>query len=220
MIARKAERTGPRLVFKVVLGVVLAWTATGASWAAPVEELSRLNEAFVAISEQVTPGVVAVTTERVVRGRSRPLPEGHPFEEFLFGPEFFRRFMPPEGRRRPSLGSGVVVSEDGIILTNNHVIEDADEITVSFADKREFKAVVVGTDAASDIAVVKIEATGLSAVPLGDSDALRVGEWVIAIGNPFGFAHTVTAGIVSAKGRSRVINRNNYEDFIPNRRSH
>jgi len=132
--------------------------------------------------------------------------------------EFFRRFIPrgPQGPQTPrepessSLGSGFVVSADGYILTNAHVVDSADEITVKFNDKREFKAKVIGADRRTDIAVIKIEAAGLPAVRFGDPTKLKVGEWVVAIGSPFGFENTVTAGIVSAKGRSLP-----QENFVP-----
>jgi serine protease Do len=120
--------------------------------------------------------------------------------------------MPREQKRR-SLGSGFLVSADGYILTNNHVVEKADEVTVTLLDKEEFKAKVVGTDPKTDIALIKIETSKkLPFVTLGDSDKLEIGEWVVAIGNPFGLGHTVTAGIVSAKGR--IIGSGPYDDFI------
>jgi serine protease Do len=139
--------------------------------------------------------------------------------------EFFRRFIPrqpgqpgpgaPEPGPRPraesrSLGSGFIITSDGYVLTNAHVIEAADEITVKFTDKREFKAKVIGADKRTDIALIKIDATGLPAVRFGDPQKLKVGEWVVAIGSPFGFENTVTAGIVSAKGRSLP-----QENFVP-----
>ncbi len=210
MVARGLGKRARGLALRFALGAILMWPAAGTASVKPPEGLSQLNEAFVAIAEAVTPGVVFITTEtKVQRGLRRSLPKGHPLEEFFpFGPEPFR-----SGPRR-GLGSGVVVSEDGYILTNNHVIEGADKITVTSSDKREFTARLVGADPPSDIAVVKIDAGAIKPAPMGDSDALRVGEWVVAIGNPFAFTHTVTAGIVSAKGRSSVINRDNYEDFI------
>ena len=136
--------------------------------------------------------------------------------------DLFRRFLPrppgaAPGQRAPerapesrSLGSGFVISADGYILTNAHVIDGADEITVRFNDKREFKARTIGTDKRSDVALIKIEATGLATVRLGDPTRLKVGEWVLAIGSPFGFENSVTAGIVSAKGRSLP-----QENFVP-----
>ena len=163
--------------------------------------------------KEVSPAVVNISTTQVVkidRPRMRnPFGQQDPFDEFFNN--FFGR-MPKEQKRR-SLGSGFIVSADGYILTNNHVVEKADEVTVTLLDKEEFKAKVVGTDPKIDIALVKIDAKKkLTFVALGDSDRLEVGEWVVAIGNPFGLGHTVTAGIVSAKGR--IIGSGPYDDFI------
>jgi serine protease Do len=162
---------------------------------------------------EVSPSVVNISTTQVVRfNRPRmrsPFGQQDPFEDFWNN--FFGN-MPREQKRR-SLGSGFIVSEDGYILTNAHVVEKADEITVNLLDKEEFKAQVVGTDSKTDIALIKI-ASGkkLPFVHLGDSEKLAIGEWVLAIGNPFGLGHTVTAGIVSAKGR--IIGSGPYDDFI------
>ena len=163
--------------------------------------------------KEVSPAVVNISTTQVVklnRPRMRnPFGQQDPFDEFFNN--FFGR-MPKEQKRR-SLGSGFIVSPDGYILTNNHVVEKADEVTVTLLDKEEFKAKVVGSDPKIDIALIKIDAKKkLAHVPLGDSDRLEVGEWVLAIGNPFGLGHTVTAGIVSAKGR--IIGSGPYDDFI------
>jgi serine protease Do len=158
------------------------------------------------IAEQVTPAVVNITT----KSSAGTVPfEGHPMLKDFFGP----------GRRRPmevGAGSGVVISADGYIVTNNHVIKDADEIKVTFADKREFYAKLIGTDSPSDIALIKIEAAQLPFLSFGSSASLRLGEIVLAVGNPFGVGQTVTMGIVSAKGRSnmRIIGEGSYEDFI------
>jgi serine protease Do len=163
--------------------------------------------------KEVSPAVVNISTTQVVqftrpRGRT-PFGQQDPFDEFFHN--FFGR-MPREQKRR-SLGSGFIVSPDGFILTNNHVVEKADEVTVTLLDKGEFKAKVVGTDPKIDIALIKIDAKRkLNYVALGDSDKLDVGEWVVAIGNPFGLGHTVTAGIVGAKGR--IIGSGPYDDFI------
>jgi serine protease Do len=163
--------------------------------------------------KEVSPAVVNISTTQVVRF-SRPRmrsPFGHdPFEDFFNN--FFGNI--PREQRRRSLGSGFIVSDDGFILTNNHVVEKADEITVTlFGRKEEFKAEVVGTDPKTDIALIKIKAGNkLPKVDLGDSETLEIGEWVVAIGNPFGLGHTVTAGIVSAKGR--IIGSGPYDDFI------
>jgi len=163
--------------------------------------------------KEVSPAVVNISTTQVVKfnhPRTRnPFGQQDPFDEFFNN--FFGR-MPKEQKRR-SLGSGFIVSSDGYILTNNHVVEKADEVTVTLLDKEEFKAKVVGTDPKIDIALIKIDVKKkLTYVALGDSDKLDVGEWVVAIGNPFGLGHTVTAGIVSAKGR--IIGSGPYDDFI------
>jgi serine protease Do len=166
-----------------------------------------------ALFKEVSPAVVNISTTQMVkfnRPRMRsPFGQQDPFEEFWNN--YFGN-MPREQKRR-SLGSGFIVSEDGFILTNNHVVEKADEITVTLLDKGEFKAEVVGTDTRTDIALIKIK-TGkkLPHVLLGDSEKLEIGEWVVAIGNPFGLGHTVTAGIVGAKGR--IIGSGPYDDFI------
>jgi serine protease Do len=151
--------------------------------------------------------VVNVSTTSVARGPQSPIPEDDPSNDF------FRRFgPPPRDYEARSLGSGFIISADGYILTNAHVVEAADDINVKLNDKREFKAKVIGSDKRTDVAVIKIEASGLPAVKIGDPERLKVGEWVLAIGSPFGFESTVTAGIVSAKGRS--LPQENYVPFI------
>lgn len=171
-----------------------------------------LNEAFVNIAENVNPSVVTIITTKVVKMRGNQMFPG-------FDDDFFFRFfgVPPETERRgTALGSGVIVDKKGYILTNNHVVEQGTEIRVKLIDNREFVAEIIGTDPKSDLAVIKIDADDLTPIVLGDSDALRIGEWVLAIGSPFShnLDHTVTAGIVSAKGRSNIINSKNYESFI------
>jgi serine protease Do len=161
----------------------------------------------------VSPAVVNISTTQVVKFNHpqmrNPFGQQDPFDDFFN--KFFGR-MPREQKRR-SLGSGFIVSSDGYILTNNHVVDKADEVTVTLLDKEQFKAKVVGTDTKIDIALIKIDTRKkLPYVALGDSDQLEVGEWVVAIGNPFALGHTVTAGIVSAKGR--IIGSGPYDDFI------
>ena len=161
----------------------------------------------------VSPAVVNISTTQVVKFNHpqmrNPFGQQDPFDDFFN--KFFGR-MPREQKRR-SLGSGFIVSSDGYILTNNHVVDKADEVTVTLLDKEQFKAKVVGTDTKIDIALIKIDTKKkLPYVALGDSDKLEVGEWVVAIGNPFALGHTVTAGIVSAKGR--IIGSGPYDDFI------
>ena len=171
------------------------------------------------VAKSARPAVVNVsTTQKVSRRRPSPSPMPGP------GPfgggedpseEFFRRFFGERSPQRPqrSLGSGFILSEDGYIITNNHVVGDAAKITVRLSDKQEYEAKVVGTDDKTDIALIKIDAKRpLPTVPLGQSSALEIGDWVLAIGNPFGLEETVTAGIVSAKGR--VIGAGPYDDFI------
>lgn len=180
---------------------------------------------FTGLVEQYAPAVVNISTRQNVRpgnsssrGFSMPeFPEGSPFNEF------FRRFLDdftldefggtnPHGNQVRSLGSGFIISSDGYILTNHHVVKDADEVIVRLKDRREFIAEVVGSDRQSDTAILKIDAKDLPVVRIGKGADLKVGEWVLAIGSPFGFDHTVTAGIVSAKGRS--LPNENYVPFI------
>jgi serine protease Do len=167
---------------------------------------------FADLAERVSPGVVNIATSRTV---VQSAPRG--LEEFFFGtpggPFGGQPQLDGTPRTVPSLGSGFVISEDGYIVTNNHVIEDVDKITVIFEDERELEATVVGRDPKTDIALIRVEPKEkLFALPLGDSNAVRPGEWVVAIGNPFGLEHTVTAGIISAK--HRVIGAGSYDDYI------
>lgn len=171
---------------------------------------------FTELAEKQGPAVVNISTTQVMRG-NQGMP--FPFDENDPAFEFFKRFIPrgpggntPREFENKSLGSGFIVSQDGYLLTNAHVVEGADEVTVRLTDKREFKAKIIGADKRTDIALLKIEASGLPAVRMGDPGQLRVGEWVVAIGSPFGFDNSVTAGIVSAKGRS--LPQENYVPFI------
>jgi serine protease Do len=162
---------------------------------------------FADLAERVSPGVVNIQTSKTVRGGRMP----RSFEEFFFGTPFGEH--PPMERKVPSLGSGFVISQDGYIVTNNHVIEDVDRIAVIFEDGTELEAEIVGRDPKTDIALIRVEPEkDVFALPLGDSDSVRPGEWVVAIGNPFGLEHTVTAGIVSAK--HRIIGQGSYDDYI------
>jgi serine protease Do len=176
--------------------------------------LSKASQAMVEVVDAIKPSVVNISTTRTVRQRARGgMPLDDPFFRRFFGDDFMRQYQEPQERDLTSLGSGVIVAEDGYIVTNNHVVRDADEIKVTLYDKRVFTGRVIGTDPKTDIAVVKIDATGLPALEWGDSDALKVGETVIAVGIPYGLDHTVTSGIVSAKGRANV-RIAEYEDFI------
>lgn len=166
---------------------------------------------FSGIVKQVRPAVVNIFTTKVIKQRGY----GFPFEEFewFFGPQF-KRQLPERKFKQSSLGSGFVITEDGYILTNNHVVEGMDEIKVKFTDKEEYTARIIGRDPKIDVALIKIDVNKrLPVATLGDSDKLEIGDWVIAIGNPFGLGHTVTAGIVSAKGRHGIL-PGSYEDFI------
>ena len=168
-------------------------------------QLQNTGKAFVAIGKKVQPTVVAIETKTKVERPNPKVPERRrtPFDDF-FGGDLWRHFSPyPEGPRK-GLGSGVIVSKEGYILTNNHVIQSADEISVSLSDGRKFDAEVVGKDKLTDLAVIKIEGGELSVIRFGDSNALEVGEWVLAFGNPFEQYNTMTQGIVSAKGREHL----------------
>jgi Do/DeqQ family serine protease len=207
-----------KLVSVLVLSVLLvtpAWAQFRARPAPPAPTDARailrsLEEAFTAVADRVTPAVVNVSTVPA-RGSGE---DAERFREF-FGEELYERYF----RRRPredarASGSGVIVDPKGYILTNNHVIENARDITVRLSDARKLSAKLVGRDPKTDLAVLKVEAPGpLPAAELGDSDALRVGQWAIAIGNPFGLDRTVTVGIVSATARNRV-GLTTYENFI------
>ncbi len=178
--------------------------------------VERIQQVFGEVADRLRPSVVNINTTQKVQTRRRriePFFRG-PFREF-FGEEFFERFfnLPREFERR-SLGSGVIVDVKGYILTNNHVVEQADEIQVTLVDERTFEAKVIGTDSKTDLAVIQIEgAKDLQPAVLGDSDKIRTGDFVIAIGNPFGLSHTVTIGVISATGRVGV-GITAFEDFI------
>lgn len=184
-----------------------------------LERLQEISDGLAELAARVKPAVVAVKIEKTVRvaGGGDPF-HGTPFEDFLGKHPFFKIPDQPREDFREGLGSGVIVSKDGYILTNNHVIAGqgqetvADRITVELVDKRTFEAKVIGRDPATDLAVLKIDGGDLASIPYGDSGALRVGEVVMAVGNPFGQLHTVTTGIVSAVGRD--VGLAQYEDFV------
>src|SRR4029077_3426334 len=176
-------------------------------------ELPDFND----LAEKQGPTVVNISTTQVRERRASPQVPNLEEDDPLY--DFFRRFVPrppgpggqgPRDYESRSLGSGFIISADGYVLTNGHVVDAADEITVKLTDKREFKAKVIGADKRTDLALIKIEASGLPVVKCGDPNKLKVGEWVIAIGSPFGFENSVTAGIVSAKGRSLP-----QENYVP-----
>ena len=185
-----------------------------------IEMLKQMGNAFASVTERVSPAVVGIQSERrmATATQERPAsPPPDPFSEEFFE-YFFRRRTPPEDSPRREYvqraqGSGFIISEDGYIITNNHVVAEADKVVVELVDGRTMDAEVVGTDPESDVAVVRIKVDKLTPVALGNSDALEVGEWVLAVGNPLGLSHSVTAGIVSAKGRTGF-NVATYENFI------
>jgi len=191
-----------------ILSAGLLLVLSAATWAAlPAMVNDEELPSLAPLVERVSPAVVNIRVSQTVSTG------GH------FGDEAFRRFfglpdMPGGEREVASAGSGVIVdAENGYILTNHHVVDQADQIQISTIDGEVFDAEVVGSDAATDIAVIKVDAKGLTDMPIGDSERVRVGDFVLAIGNPFGLGHTVTSGIVSALGRTGL-NRNGYEDFI------
>jgi len=193
-----------------------------------IESLRKTGKAFASVAKRVSPAVVFIQVEKMISqpsvdfffpfgGEQNPL--GDNFLKHFFGEPFQQtpRHQKPQHpqpkQREVGQGSGFIVSADGYILTNNHVVGDTDKVIVKLADGREFKAKSIGTDPHTDVAVIKIDAKNLPTLPLGNSDTLEVGEWVMAIGNPFGLSHTLTAGIVSAKGRSSL-GISDYENFI------
>ncbi len=179
-----------------------------------VESLTKIGHAMAEVSAAVKPAIVNISTTRTVKisgGGADPFFDD-PFFRRFFGDKFGRQRQPKE-QKSAALGSGVIVSSDGYIITNYHVVKEADEIKVLLSDKREFSGKVIGSDPKTEISVVKIEAKGLPTLNWGDSDALEVGEIVLAVGNPFGLNQTVTMGIVSAVGRANV-GIADYEDFI------
>ncbi len=198
-----------RLMLAVGLGLVLALSLTTQAFA------RGETESFADLAEQISPSVVNITTSALVAAPpegSPIVPEGSPFEDF------FREFQDRNGpgerepRRSEALGSGFVISADGYIVTNNHVIEGADQISIEFFSGERLDAKLVGTDTKTDIALLKVESNEpLPFVPFGDSDAMRVGDWVVAMGNPLGQGFSVSAGIVSARGREL---QGTYDDFI------
>lgn len=207
----------------VLMTVLTAWVAMLILVATPDAQagwgkLSGAPESFSELAEKTSPAVVNIRTVKISKG------SGRVFRQFLPDPwgeedprrDFFEKFFGPEQQRefkQRSLGSGFIISPDGYIVTNNHVVEDADEIRVILKNENEFDATIEGRDPNTDLALIKIKSdTPLPSVTLGDSDQLSVGQWVMAIGSPFGLEQTVTAGIISAKGR--VIGSGPYDDFL------
>lgn len=213
-VRTKASPARSRGVIGIFLGILFFLSPSVAAGQEARTLVEQMQQAFVEVAERLKPSVVNINTTQTVQPRRPP---DHffrgPFRDF-FGEDFFERFfnLPREFERR-SLGSGVIVDARGYILTNNHVVERADEIQVTLADERTYQGKVVGTDPKTDLAVIRIEADGLHPARLGNSDKMRPGDFAIAIGNPFGLAHTVTVGVVSATGRAGV-GITAYEDFI------
>ncbi|NCO22605.1 MAG: Do family serine endopeptidase [Rhodobacterales bacterium] len=191
------------------MALVLAQTLAGQARGAP--------ESFADLADQISPAVVNITTSTMVASRSGPgpiVPEGSPFEDFFreFNDRTNRGGNQDRPRRSQALGSGFVISEDGFVVTNNHVIDGADEILIEFFSGRELPAVLVGTDPNTDIALLKVEANEpLPFVSFGDSDVMRTGDWVMAMGNPLGQGFSVSAGIVSARNRALS---GTYDDYL------
>jgi serine protease Do len=211
-----------RLLAFVAFSLLLVFSQLSSAVAqdAGLESLRESGKAFRSVAKQVSPAVVYIQVEKAVEQQNR----SNPFGNSPFGDEFFRRFFgePPQQqqpqnspkRRSQGQGSGFIISADGYIMTNNHVVGGADKVTVQLLDGREFTAKIIGTDPPSDVAIIKIEADEqLPFLKLGNSEQLEVGDWVLAFGNPFGLSHSLTAGIVSAKGRSGM-GLSEYENFI------
>jgi serine protease Do len=223
---KRLSRLNLALIFFVVFSLVLPVRVFGEDEKS-IDTLRQLGRAFAQIAEKASPAVVAVKAEKKVTITYPQSPFGvQPFQIDPFSQDFFERFFErqfPQQRQqrrfpqRENLqvgqGSGFIVSTDGYILTNNHLVGDVDEVKVTLTDGREFTAKMVGTDPDSDVAVIKIDANNLTFLEMADSDKIEVGHWVLAIGNPFGLSHTVTAGIISAKGRSGF-GIAAFEDFI------
>ncbi|MDP2800221.1 MAG: DegQ family serine endoprotease [Deltaproteobacteria bacterium] len=204
----------------MVFGLVLAsrFDLMGRPAASNTVNPQTLPASFASLVKAVSPAVVNISAVRTIKGGGRvfrhfmgPSDKNDPFRDFF--EKFFGDQSPERDLKQRSLGSGFIIDKDGYIITNNHVIERADQIKVRLADEREFSAEIIGRDPKTDLALIKIDSfRDLPSVTMGDSDALSIGDWVITIGNPFGLNHTVTAGIVSAKGR--VIGAGPYDDFI------
>ncbi len=202
------------LVLSSHLDIINKFPAKSQISSKSVEILTQLSDAQSEVAAAATPSVVNISTTRVIKS-SEEMPLDlfdDPFFRRFFGDEFRHPNVPKEHKEQ-SLGSGVIVSEDGYIITNNHVIEKAQEIKVLLSNKKDYKAKLIGADPKTDIAVIKIDVKGLTALPWGDSNKLKVGEIVFAIGNPFGLNQTVTRGVISAVGRANV-GIADYEDFI------
>ncbi len=201
-VARKKVAITSYLMISTVLLLLVSAPIRAFASEDSIAMLRQMGKAFASIAEKASPAVVAVKSERTI---TRQIDPSDDILQYFFSPspntrqrQLPRRYQ----EQQTAQGSGFIISSDGYILTNNHMVEEATKINIELVDGRKFTAKTVGTEPDSDVAVLKIEATGLPYIELADSDALEVGEWVLAIGNPYTFSHTVTAGIVSAKGRS------------------
>jgi Do/DeqQ family serine protease len=224
-----SARMGAAAGALLLTGSLVGWTAAGSGAgnvaaapdrpvAAPAATAARTigagGDSYAPLVEETAPAVVTIRSERTVKTVSQDLPDDPLFRQF-FGPRFGNRQPQQPPQREGGLGSGVIVRPDGYILTNHHVVDGSDHVTVELTDGRTFKAKVVGSDAPSDLAVVKIDGSNLKTLALGDSDAVRTGDVVLAVGNPLGIGQTVTMGIVSAKGRATGgTGDGSFEDFI------
>lgn len=206
------------LLAGLLIAAGLDWTGTSAAQP-PLQDRPSIasppavGESFAPLAEKLAPSVVNIRVTKIEKtGMHNPQPPEGPFGD-MFKEFFGRNFRIPQNQPMQGAGSGVIISEDGYIVTNNHVVEGAREVTVTMTDNADLPAEIVGRDPKTDLAVLKISAgKSLPAATLGDSEQLKVGDWVIAVGNPFGLSHTVTSGIVSAKGR--FIGAGPYDDFI------
>jgi len=219
-ILRKKVKVNPFLIFLILFGGLLISTTPGLSPLAHAKSKGTFNapESFSRLAEMASPAVVNIRIEKTIKTRG---PGMRQFQKDPWGREkpfkdFFERFFgeeAPREYRQPSVGSGFIIDKKGYVVTNNHVIEDADKIVVKLDDDHEYDATIVGRDPNTDIALLKVDSDlDLPFIKLGNSKKLKIGQWVVAIGSPFGLERTVTAGIVSAKGR--VIGSGPYDDFI------
>ena len=196
------------LALGIGFGVGLRLTREGSNALAAAPVVAATGADFSDVAQRATPAVVNISATQVFRTQRSPF-----FSDPFFRDPFFRELFGDQEQRKTSLGSGVVVAADGVIVTNNHVIEKSREIAITTAGRKRYRAALVGTDPVTDIAVLRVPADRLETVPWGDSSRARVGEYVLAVGNPFRLNQTVTMGIISAVGRSRV-GIADYEDFI------
>jgi serine protease Do len=224
LLKQANHKTFSRISFVIIAFSLISPLSVFAEDSQSINILRQMGKAFASIAEKDSPAVVSIKANQAV---TQSYNYDWPFGNSPLDDDFFEQFFGRQHRRqqpqqrqpqqrkviRPIQGSGFIVSKDGYILTNNHVVEDAEKIMVTLLDGRELQAKLIGTDPSTEIAVIKVEDNNLPFLEMADSDKLEVGEWVLAIGNPFGLSHTVTVGVVSAKGRSGL-GLSTYEDFI------